>query len=233
MTEKLSIIIPAYNEEKRILNTILTANSYLKKKSFEYEILVINDGSNDRTEKVVFNLMDEINNLRLVGYSVNKGKGFAVKKGFIESKGDIVLFMDADGATPIDEIDKFLELIQEYDIVIGSRAIPKNDVVLKTSIHRKFIGRTFNFFVKNILKFSYFDTQCGFKMFNKEKTLEIFKNLKIYGFAFDLEILFLGEKSNLKIKEVAVNWENQAGSKVNLVLDSLRMFRDIIRIRIR
>jgi dolichyl-phosphate beta-glucosyltransferase len=153
--------------------------------------------------------------------------------GMLNARGKYVLFMDADGATPLDEISKLLTSIQEgLDIVIGSRvAQHPNETKVSTSLHRKLLGRVFATLVNLLVVSEFADTQCGFKMFRHEVVHEIFSRQQLTGFAFDVEILYIAKKLGFAIAEVPVNWENQEGSKVNLITDSVKMLVDILRIR--
>jgi dolichyl-phosphate beta-glucosyltransferase len=156
------------------------------------------------------------------------GKGAAVRTGVLNATGRFVLFMDADGATPLGEIPKLLAAIDEgYDVAIGSRVVRREgEVEVKTTIHRRIIGRTFAFLTGLLALGGIADTQCGFKMFRREVATAVFSRQKIVGFAFDVEILFIARRLSLSIIEVPVNWVAQPGSKVNLVTDSLRMLWD-------
>jgi dolichyl-phosphate beta-glucosyltransferase len=160
------------------------------------------------------------------------GKGAAVRMGVLNAKGRFILFMDADGATPLDEIPKLLAAIEKgHDVAIGSRVVQHpGEVKVKTSFHRRFIGRTFAFFVNLFAFEGIADTQCGFKIFRREAAAAIFSMQKTTGFAFDVEILFLARRLSLSIIEIPVNWVAQPGSKVNLITDSIRMLWDISRI---
>ena len=160
------------------------------------------------------------------------GKGATVRMGILNAKGRFILFMDADGATPLNEITKLLAAIEDgYDVAIGSRVVQHpGEVEVKTSIHRRMMGRIFAFFVNLFAIKGIADTQCGFKMFRREAAVEIFSRQKTVGFAFDVEILFIARRLSLSIAEVPVNWVAQPGSKVNLVTDSIKMLWDISHI---
>lgn len=229
----LSVVIPAFNEELRIIPTISDSITYLRKQNYEFEVIVVDDGSIDNTKKVVLELQKQFPELSLESLEKNQGKGTAVKAGMLKAAGQLHLFMDADGSTQIREIEKLLPYINnDFDIVIGSRALNGN-VVITTSIHRRLMGRIFNFFVNMLALPSFYDTQCGFKLFSAKSSGIIFNKQQEKGFSFDVEILLLAVRNGFKIKEVAVNWHNVAGSKVSLVNDSLKMFWDILRISFR
>ena len=229
----ISIVIPAYNEEIRLRSTLESLAFYTKKQNYKYEIIIVDDGSADNTASVANAFEGELPNLRVLSYPKNKGKGYAVKFGFVNSLGDLVLMADADGATPIEELERLLPYIEKgADIVIGSRAVKSEEVVLKTLPHRKIMGRIFNFFVDLVLGLSLKDTQCGFKLFRRESSMNIFSKQTLDGFGFDVELLFLARQQNLKIEEVPISWGEVSGSKVNLISDPLKMFFDLVVIRI-
>ncbi len=218
---KLSIIIPAYNEENRIANSLDKILKYVKK--YNHEIIVINDGSTDKTLNVLKKFKNKI---KIISYSKNKGKGYAVKKGMLAATGDLLFMCDADLSMPISELNKFLK--HKEDIVIGSRAIEGADV--KTSILKKFAGRIGNFFISVFTVSEIKDTQCGFKLF-KAKCKKLFEKQTIDRWGFDFEILFLAKKYGFSIKEIPIRWQNVKGSKVKLI-DYPRTLLDLIKIKI-
>ncbi len=229
----LAIVIPAFNEEKRIVPTLLKLQEYFSSSNFNYQVIVVDDGSTDRTSETVINLSSQINNLEVVTLQPNVGKGWAVRSGVLASRAKLILFCDADGATPFSEFEKlYQEINAGAKIAIGSRAIPHATEQLKTNFLRKTLGRTFNFLVNLLILPKYYDTQCGFKLFQAPAGQIIFYLLSRKGFSFDLEVLFLAKKLGFTVKEVAVNWTNIAGSKVNIVQDSTKMFIDIFKIRL-
>lgn len=233
----ISIIIPAYNEEKRISESIKRINDYINLKGWEFEIIVVDDGSLDNTLAVVDSLSSKIPQIKLISYPVNMGKGFAVRTGVLESKGDLVLISDADLSTPIEEIEKLIPAIDvskggKCAVVIGSRALPESQIVIRQPWWREIMGKTFNRLVRFLIIDGFVDTQCGFKLFDGESARRIFKVAKVKRFAFDVEILLIAKKMGYFIKEVPVKWLNSAQSKVNPVFDSLQMFKDLIKIKI-
>jgi dolichyl-phosphate beta-glucosyltransferase len=224
----LSVIIPSFNEEKRIGKTISRILSYLKKKRFNYEIIIVDDGSKDNTRNIVKKFLKN-KNIILTKKRENKGKGYSVKQGALIAKHNFILFSDADLSTPIQELDKFLKYIDKYDIVIGSRALKGADIRIKQPFYRAFIGKTFNKIARLLTVKGIKDTQCGFKLFKNCR--DIFKKQTIDGFGFDVELLFISQKRGLKIKELPITWLNAEGSKVSAFKDSCKMFYDLLKIR--
>jgi len=213
----LSLIIPAYNEEKRLPKTLTEVDSYLRTRDYDYEILVVNDGSGDKTVEIAKNLIPGIKNLRVTGYNRNQGKGYAVRFGMMEAKGDFRLFSDADNSTSVDQVEKMWPEIEKgADIVIGSRDI-KGAVLDPPQpwIRQMLLGEGFKLFRKLVLGlWKIEDTQCGFKCFSKEAAENIFPKCRISRFAFDPEILIIAEKMGYEIKEIPVYWKNDLESKV-------------------
>ena len=213
----LSLIIPAYNEEKKLPKTLTEVDSYLRTRDYDYEILVVNDGSGDKTVEIAKNLIPGIKNLRVTGYNRNQGKGYAVRFGMMEAKGDFRLFSDADNSTSVDQVEKMWPEIEKgADIVIGSRDI-KGAVLDPPQpwIRQMLLGEGFKLFRKLVLGlWKIEDTQCGFKCFSKEAAENIFPKCRISRFAFDPEILIIAEKMGYEIKEIPVYWKNDLESKV-------------------
>ncbi len=228
----LSIIIPAFNETKRIVSTIESLNNFFLKKDFIFEIIIVDDGSTDDLRLCLENNFNDTVPICYETYGDNRGKGFAVRFGSTKVRGDYLIYLDADGSTPIEEFDKLYKSINDgYDIAIGSRAIGYDSVKLKAKPHRVIIGRIFNFIVNLLCVPEIKDTQCGFKLFTKKSAEIVFSRQTLNGFSFDCELLFIARIHNLKIKELAVNWYNIEGSRVNLLSDSLKMFVDLLKIR--
>lgn len=228
----ISVVIPAFNESKRLPTFLSELVEYCKKSKRTYEIIVVDDGSFDQTAKIALEFQDVFPSLFVYRLGTNRGKGYAVKYGLFKSRGKICLFMDADGSTPPTEIERNLFYLNEgYDIFIGSRVLKDEARVLKVALHRKGVGTVFNFFVKKILATQIKDTQCGFKIFKKEIINPLFSRMNINGFGFDLEILYLAQKMGYRVKEGPVSWRHIKGSKVNLFLDSIKMFINIVQVR--
>lgn len=229
----LSVVIPAYNEEERIDNSLNTIIRYMENRGYRYEIIVVNDGSTDKTVDIVKNFSVRNKNINLILNEKNMGKGYSVKKGILESNGEYILFSDSDLSTPIEEIEKLIRYLQEdYDIAIGSRALPNSDVQIHQSFHRELMGKIFNLITRILTLMDIKDTQCGFKCFKKDAAKNIFRRQIINGFSFDVEILYIAKKLGYKIREVPVVWLNSNSTRVNLIKDSIRMFIDLLRIRI-
>lgn len=229
----LSVVIPVYNEEKRIGKTLDKIILYLNSRNYSYEIMVVNDGSTDRTSNVVKKFTDRYKYVHFIESGMNQGKGFSVRKGMLTSSGQYVLFSDADLSTPIEEVEKLIEWFGTgYDIVIGSRGLRNSDIQIHQPWYRESMGKIFNILVRLITVRGIKDTQCGFKCIRKEVIPNIFNKQTITHFSFDVELLWIALRQGYRIKEVPVRWLNDAQSRVNPVLDSMRMFLDLIKIRI-
>jgi dolichyl-phosphate beta-glucosyltransferase len=227
----LSVIIPAYNEEHRIGKTLESVDAFLARQSYDYEILVVNDGSRDGTGALVRSYEAKIKNLRLVDNKINHGKGYGVRQGMLEATGDYRLFMDADNSTAVDHVEKFLPYFSEgYDIVIGSRRINGSDIAVKQSPLRDFLGGVFRFIVHIIVPLGVTDSQAGFKVFSRKAAEAIFPKQKIMRWAFDVEILALAKNMKFKIKETPIRWLNDAESKVKLS-GMINMLLEVLEVR--
>lgn len=228
----LSIIVPAYNEQRRLPKTLSSIDSYLRKQPYDYEILVVNDGSKDKTAEVVEDLKVKIKNLRLVNNKENHGKGFVVRQGLLEAKGEYRLFTDADNSTSIDQVEKMWpEVKKGYDIVIGSRDLKESIIAVPQSWFRRRLGDVFNLFTQVTCGlWGIWDAQCGFKIFTKEAVEKIFPKCKINRFAFDPEILVIAKRLGFKIKEIPVVWINEPESKVKFK-SMVKMGLDLLKIR--
>jgi dolichyl-phosphate beta-glucosyltransferase len=230
--ELISIIIPAYNEEHRLPGTLGAIHGYLTSRGFKAEVIVVDDGSCDGTLRVVKQASENYPEIRLVSNGSNRGKGFSVRHGMFEARGEIVLFTDADLSAPIEEADKLFAAIDDgkYHLAIGSRAM-RSLIDVPQSTIRIVAGRLFNRLVKFFTGLEFSDTQCGFKAFQREATRILFEQQRINGFGFDPEILFLAHRHGLRIAEVPVRWAHVPGTKVRIFSDSLRMFTDLVKIR--
>jgi glycosyltransferase involved in cell wall biosynthesis len=231
-TLDLSIVIPAYNEEQRLPKTLDCIFSYVKSRPYLVEIIVVDDGSSDQTAEVVITCRQKYPELRLLSNTQNRGKGFSVRHGMLEARGEIALFSDADLSTPIEEADKLLTAVRNgYDAAIGSRAVDRSLIDVHQSLIREQAGILFNRLVRWIMGIEFSDTQCGFKAFRRERTRIIFEQQRIERFGFDPEILFLAKRNGLRVAEVPVRWSHDSGTKVNVASDGIRMFLDLLLIR--
>ena len=230
----LSIIIPAYNEEKTISNTLLDIDNYLSKQDFSSEIVVVSDGSKDKTAQVVNNLTKLIKNLRLIDNQENHGKGWVVRQGMLEAKAKYRLFMDADNATTVDHFDKIRPFLNKgYQIVIGSRE-KKDAKGAKQAVSQSFIKRQLgnmgNLLIQLLAVPGIWDTQCGFKVFRADVAENIFKRCKMDRWALDIEALALARKFDYKIGIIPVYWINNPDSRVGLK-GYLITLRELFRIK--
>lgn len=229
----LSIIIPIFNEEKRLIN-LLSIFNYLKHKKFLSEVILVNDGSTDKSSKVARNISNKLNSkniFKLISYSMNKGKGYAIKKGMLKATGQYHLFTDIDLSTPIEEFDKFLMHINKFEILIGSRKKKGAKLLKHQPQVREKLGKGFTKIAQMSLGLNFSDFTCGFKCFSKNATLEIFKRQKISRWGFDPEILFIAKKLGFKIKEIPVTWRNDSETKVRLPHDIISSLADLVKIR--
>ncbi len=230
----LSVVIPAYREEKRITKTLLDIDQYLSEQKYSYEIVVVNDGSPDNTAEVVSKFSELIKNLRLIDNEKNHGKGWVVKQGMLEAKGEIRLFMDADNATTIEHFEKMMPLFEQgHQVVIGSR--DKKDAqgakqTVPQSFLKRQLGNLGNLLIQLVAVPGIWDTQCGFKAFSQKATEDIFSRLKIDRWGFDIEALALAKKLGYKIGIIPVNWINSPDSTVNLK-GYLNTFRELFKIK--
>lgn len=228
----ISVIIPAYNEESRIGPTLAGIDRYLAASGMSYEILVVDDGSRDRTSDVVLEAANGMPRIRLLSNGENRGKGYSVKNGVMNTTGRLVLFSDADLSTPIEELGKFMpEVDAGADIVFGSRAMQGSEIIKRQPLYRMLMGKTFNKLVRLLTVRGVSDTQCGFKLFRRDTCAWLFGAQKVERFAFDVELLFLAGRGGLSVKEVPVRWINSPQSRVHIVRDSSRMLWDILKVR--
>jgi glycosyltransferase involved in cell wall biosynthesis len=228
---ELSIVIPSYNEELRLPATLERIASYLPSLGGETEILVVDDGSKDRTAEVAEAFRKTLPSLRVISNGMNRGKGFSVRQGMREARGRTVLFTDADLSAPIEEAPKLLEALKNYDVAIGSRALDRSLISVHESQFREFAGIVFNTIVRVILRLPFVDTQCGFKAFRRERCQILFEQQRIERFGFDPELLYLARHHGLRTVEIPVRWGHSPATKVNMFHDSIQMFLDIFTIR--
>ena len=230
----LSIVIPAYNEAKRIAPSLDKIADYLSAQKYTYEALVVDDGSTDGTAEVCRAIASSHPWLEVLRYPVNRGKGHAVRAGVLAVGGEHVLICDADLATPIEELDGFWRFFEEgADIVIASRPLRGSHLVKQQPLYRKFAGRFFNLLVRAVAVHGIHDTQCGFKLFRRKAARTIFPLCSLNDFGFDIEVLHVAQRIGFRIREAPVHWYHRPGSKVRLLRDGLRMLLDLFRIHLR
>jgi glycosyltransferase involved in cell wall biosynthesis len=230
----LSIVIPAYNEEKRIVKTLEGTFEYLNAQHYDSEVLVVNDGSRDLTaERVIEFAIGTSGRLRLIENPGNCGKGYAIRNGMLQASGEICLFYDADLATPTSEIVKVVTPIAEnrYDVVFGSRALDRSLIGTHQSAIREAIGRGGNWIQYVLTGLNFKDTQCGFKAFRRDAAQSIFPLQQIDGFGFDPEILFIAKKQGWRLLETPVRWNHVEGSKVNPIASPIKVLLEVSTIR--
>ncbi|MFM8472635.1 MAG: dolichyl-phosphate beta-glucosyltransferase [Candidatus Kapaibacterium sp.] len=228
-TPTVSVIIPAFNEAERISSSLEKALDYLRTQTYRWEIIVVDDGSSDDTVRVVRHYEPDV---RIVALGSNKGKGAAVRAGMLAAKGDVRVFTDADFSTPITELPKVLKELQAgADICIGSRRLDPASLKKHQPWYREAIGLMGNKIISAVLFSGIEDTQCGFKGLTAEATEALFSQMRIDGFGFDAEMLFLAKRQRLRIVQVAVDWYNDERSRLNPVRDSLKTLAEVFRIR--
>jgi glycosyltransferase involved in cell wall biosynthesis len=229
---EISVIIPAYNEEALILSTLDCLDSYLSARPQTFEVIVVDDGSQDKTLESVRQLQNKNEHLRLLRNPQNKGKGFSIQRGVLESRGKIIIFTDADLPYKLDAIDGFLRALENgCDLAVGSRVLPGSEVRGVPRL-RYAAGQIFSWMVQAVLFQGLPDTQCGFKSFKAQAAREIFRRLTIGGFGFDVEMLFIARKRKYSIQPVPVQMiEHRQRSRVRLMSDSLKMFANLFMVR--
>ncbi len=225
--EEISIVIPAYNEEAVIENTLKAVQNYLQTKNISAEVLVVNDGSSDKTPELVQNFPG----VKLINQPRNFGKGKAVRTGYLQARNSVVVVMDADNSLPIDNLDKVFPVLERYDIVIASRYL--SGELKKATFFRRLASNFFSMTVRLLLGIQVSDTQCGFKVFKKPQCDSLFVSAEIDGWAYDVEILALAVRKGLKIGEFPVTFvPEERPSKIgNVVKTSLKMLREILKVK--
>ncbi|TMB98246.1 MAG: glycosyltransferase family 2 protein [Chloroflexi bacterium] len=229
---KLSVVVPCYNEERRLPRTIEVIEHYLDARGEPYELILVDDGSADETRKVMDEAAARHPAVKIVALPKNRGKGRALVEGVQISRGETVLVTDADLSTPIDELAKLeAALAKGAGVAIGSRAVRGSRVELAQPLYRVLMGKAFNLIVQAVLLPGIWDTQCGFKLFRGDIARDVFAGLTTDGFGYDPEVLYLAKKKGMRIAEVPVVWRNSAPTKVSAVRSSLDMFRHVLRVR--
>ncbi len=229
---ELSVVVPAYNEAGRLQRTLSEVEDYLRARETAFEVIVTDDGSTDDTVAVVERHMVHNAEVRVLPTDRNRGKGHAVRRGMLAARGRLVMFIDADGATPFSELERLeVALAAGSGVAIGSRSLQAPEVTRDTRLHRRAMGRLFSAIVALAVVPDVSDTQCGFKIFTSTAAQEIFGRATCDGFSFDVEILSIARRWEVPVTEVAVSWSDVPRSRVRLVRDSLAMLGDVIRIR--
>jgi dolichyl-phosphate beta-glucosyltransferase len=225
----LSIVIPAYNEAERIHSSLEAIQNYVQGKDFAVETIVVDDGSADKTVEVA----SAQAGIRVITNEGNRGKGFSVRRGVLEARGELILFTDADLSAPIEEADKLLAVMNssQADAVVGSRALQRELIGVHQSPFREWGGRFFNLLVRIASGLKIYDTQCGFKLFRRETTRRAFELQRVERFGFDPEVLFLVQRLGGKVLEVPVRWNHNPATKVHYLKDSLNMTLDLVALR--
>ena len=226
--------MPAYNEEERLPRTLARLDEYYRSQVYPWDVTVVSDGSTDRTEAIVEAFAGDHPGFRLVASRPNRGKGYVVREGILGTTGDLVLFCDADLATPQEETEKLLERIRQgADVAIGSRPLAESTLERHQPLYREFLGRAFNKVVQMVAIRGIDDTQCGFKMFTRKAADDVFRRCKLDGFSFDFEALMIARDLGYRIDEVPIRWSHQEGSKVVILRDGPRMIRDLLKLRLK
>lgn len=232
---RLSLIIPAYNEEQRLGDSLEQALAYLDAQPYASEVIIVDDGSRDCTRDIAtqFARQPRRTPVKYLSYTPNRGKGYAVRTGMASATGEVRVYSDADASTPIEELEKLWPRFDDgADIVIGSRALPDSDIVVRQAWYRESMGRTFNVLLRLLGLTQFKDTQCGFKGFTRHACEIVFPRQRVFRFSFDAELLYIAKKQGLRIDEVPVRWRNNPESRVHPVSDSLRMAFDLLTIRL-
>ena len=235
MKPAVSIIIPAYDEQDRLGESLRKIFKYIESDKSVYEVIVVDDGSNDDTAAAAETVCTEFPAIptKVIRYEQNRGKGFAVKTGLLYARADIALFTDADLSTPITELSELVEPIRrgEYDLTFGSRALDRSLIGVRQPWRREQSGKVFNRIVRVLTGLPFWDTQCGFKAFNVKKFRPLLDLMQIERFGFDVEFLYVAKLHGLRLKEIPVRWNHDERTKVSVVRDSQRMFNEVRLIR--
>jgi dolichyl-phosphate beta-glucosyltransferase len=227
-----SIVIPAYNEENRLGQTLDKVLAYLREQTWDAEVIVVNDGSCDKTAEIVRSFAQTNPAVRLVENPGNRGKGYSVRHGMLSARGEVIVFSDADLSAPIEEIPKLLEaLAAGADIAIGSRWVRPELQTKRQSLHRQVFGRIFNLLLRAVLGLNSKDTQCGFKAFTRRAAETIVPLQRVDRWGFDPEVLFLARKFYFRVQEVPVHWGHSGDTRIHPLVDGAHMFEEMLRIR--
>jgi glycosyltransferase involved in cell wall biosynthesis len=227
-----SIVIPAYNEQARIAATLAGVLACVQRNGWAAEVLVVNDGSTDKTAEIVRAIAAENPAVRLVENRRNRGKGYSVRNGMLQARAPVVMFTDADLSSPMEEAELLFSALEAgADVAIGSRWLERKRQTLRQPLYRRFFGRCFNACTRLVMGLPYADTQCGFKAFRREAVRPIFTRQRIERWGFDPEILFIARKQGYRVREVPVTWGHDARSRISYLRDGLQMLREIASVR--
>ena len=231
---ELSIIVPAYNEATRIPKFLGNLLEFARKNLESHEIIVVNDGSKDRTKEIVLNIIQGDKRAKLISYNDNMGKGHAVLQGVLKAKGKFILFIDADGSIKPQEILNLHGIYQKYnyDIVIGSRISTLSNITDPQPLSRRLLSKIFNLYSNVLFQIKINDLLCGFKGFSRDVALQIFKNLKAYRWEFDVELLYKARKNGIKVYQLPIEWKHEEGSKMK-IYDPIFIFLNLLKLRLR
>jgi dolichyl-phosphate beta-glucosyltransferase len=230
---RYSIVIPAFNERLRIIATLDAVVDCVRRKNWDAEVIVVNDGSSDETADLVRDFARQAPEVHLMENPSNRGKGYSVRNGLLHARGDIVMFTDADLSAPIDEADGLFAAIEAdgADIAIGSRWLATSRQTHRQPLYRQIFGRVFNALTRMVMRLPYADTQCGFKAFSRYAAQTVFQLQTIERWGFDPEILFIARKRRFKVKEVPVSWAHDARSRISYLRDGLQMLKELAIVR--
>jgi dolichyl-phosphate beta-glucosyltransferase len=230
----LSLVVPAYNEARRLPNTLRELHDYCARWAFLFEVIIVVEPSTDETLALAQASTKTFPQLKVIGNQIHRGKGFAVRTGMLASTGELVLFTDADLSTPLYEIDRALAVFdadRDVQVIVGNRQHPGSQIIRHQSWMREHMGKTFNALVRNLAGIEIRDTQCGFKGFRQAASRAIFERQKTDGFSFDVEVLLLAKELGFTVSEMPVHWSNSPDSKVRVLSDSARMLKDVALVR--
>lgn len=235
MNKRIGIVIPAYNEQERICDSVNKTLRFIENENLNAQLIIIDDGSTDETAEAARKVCSKFPEIKtkVIRYEKNRGKGFAVKTGFLQSNAETVLFSNADFCTPIEELYKLIKPIEsgKLDIAFGSRALDRNLIGVHQPWRREQSGKVFNLIVRTLTGLPFWDTQCGFKAFNMKKFRPLLDLMTIERFGFDVEFLYVADLHGLKLEEIPVRWNHDERTKVNVFRDSHRMFNEVRQIR--
>lgn len=229
---KLSVVIPCYNEEKRFKAGFAHFYNFLKKARFNWEFIIVNDGSKDKTLNLIRTESKKSKKIKIITYGANRGKGFAISKGVLAAKGEIILFSDIDHSVDISTVNFFFKYFKNADVVIGSRRLKNSKLLKRQKPLREFLGKGFTLLVRLLIDWKIKDATCGFKAFRQKTAKKLFKKISVYDWAFDAEILYLCKKYKINLVQAPVSWSDVKGSKVSISRDIAGSLYGLIQIRL-